>query len=337
MSAVRSGQPWKLLFLTNDREMIGCLSPNDTDLYKSSDHGQTLTLLHRFPESIKSIFVSSHGTIFVCAKGAVYRGTQDGAPFQKSFDLGASESFLRFNNAMTETPDHLLMFGEYGNVWDESGWRKLAFLYHSSDDGQTWQTSSFMIERGANKHIHIVKYSRLLDRIVVADGDNYKRLWLSAPLDSFDVKHPIWELVNRSHIQMGGHTAAVEAGGKIFFGTDYQGGTNFILETTDGKNYRKQVIPDPYRRSPIDNMVVRKSARGEELWANLPFSTGSSRCLLMVSADQGRTWNKVFEYSRSAHTVWLISTSREVTEEVYVLVADNKTNTRSVYRITDAQ
>jgi hypothetical protein len=334
LRAVRSEHAWKMLFTGRDGLIIGCLSPNDTDLYKSSDGGKSIVFLQRFPESIKSIFISSHGTIFVCAKGSVYRSADGGATFEKSFDLGSTESFLRFNNAMTETPDGTLLCGEYGNVWEKSGWKKLAFMYFSTDDGATWQTSDFLIRMGANKHVHVVKYSPLLDRVVVADGDNYKRIWLSDRMDSFDVHNPGWKLLNRFHIQMGGYTTVVESENKIFFGTDYQGGTNFMVESTDGKTFTKKVVPDPYRRSPIDNMLVRRSAKGREIWANLPFSAGRSKCLLMVSTDDGRTWNRVFDYSRSAHTVWLISSSSQLSDELYVLVADQKNNTRVVYRIS---
>lgn len=335
LQAVRSEHPWKLLVTGADGVIVGCLSPNDTDLYKSTDHGKSLVFLNRFPESIKSLFISSKGSIFVNAKGSVYRSADGGMNFEKVFDLGSSESFLRFNNAMTETPDGTLMCGEYGNVWEKSGWKKLAFMYFSTDDGATWQTDDFLIRMGANKHVHVVKYSPLLDRVVVADGDNFKRIWLSDKMDKFDIRNPNWELINRFHIQMGGYTAVVESGGKVFFGTDYQGGTNFMVESADGKTYTKKVVPDPYRRSPIDNMLVRSTAKGSEIWANLPFSAGSSKCLLMVSKDAGQTWTRVFEYSRSAHTVWLISTSARPSDEVYVLVADQKNNTRVVYRISD--
>ncbi len=335
LQAQRSEHPWKMLFTGPDGGLIGCLAPNDTDLYRSTDHGKSIVFLQRFPESIKSLFISSKGSIFVNAKGSVYRSADGGANFEKAFDLGSSESFLRFNNAMTETPDGTLLCGEYGNVWEKSGWKKLAYMYFSTDDGGTWQTDDFLIRMGANKHVHVVKYSPLLGRVVVADGDNFKRIWLSGRMEGFDIRKPDWQLINRFHIQMGGYTAVVEADGKVFFGTDYQGGTNFMVESRDGRSYTKRVVPDPYRRSPIDNMLVRKSRRGDEIWANLPFSAGSSKCLLMVSADGGATWNRVFEYSRSAHTVWLISASSQPSNEIYVMAADQKNNTRSVYRISD--
>jgi len=170
---------------------------------------------------------------------------------------------------------------------------------------------------------------------MMADGDNYKKLWLSDPLDASDPENPNWKPVNRFHIQMGGYTSVVESDGRIFFGTDYQGGTNFIVETTDGKKFTKKIIPDPYRRSPIDNMVLRKSKAGEEIWANLPFSTPNTRCLLMYTADNGKSWNKVFEYNRSTHTVWLINSSTQISDELYFSVEDLRSKDRVVYRIAD--
>ena len=169
----------------------------------------------------------------------------------------------------------------------------------------------------------------------MADGDNYKKLWISDSLDTFDFDNPKWKAVNKFHIQMGGYTSFVESDGTILFGTDYQGGTNFIVETKDGVKFTKRIVPDPYRRSPIDNLVLRKSKRGYEIWANLPYSTASTKCLLMYSADCGKSWTKVIEYSRTSHTVWLISSSNEITDDLYFSIENLQNNNRIVYKIFD--
>ncbi len=334
LHAVKCELNWKLLYFHHG-EIFGSLYPDDCDLYKSLDGGKTVVFVNRFPESIKSIFVSSQNTIFICLKGSLYRSSDQGKSFEKTLDLGSPISFFRFNNAITETPNKVLLAGEYGNIWDKTGWRKLAYIYISSDDGKTWKTSDFLIQKGTNKHVHIVKYSRILNKVMVADGDNYKKLWLSDPLNGTDFENPNWNPVNKFHIQLGGYTAVVESNGKVIFGTDYQGGTNFLVETRDGRQFSKKIVPDPYRRSPIDNMVLRKSKTGEEIWANLPFSTPNSKCLLMYTADNGKSWNKVLEYNRSTHTVWLINSSTEISNELYFSVEDVRSKDRVVYKITD--
>jgi hypothetical protein len=326
----RSPHNWKLLFIDRNHALTGCAYPDGHVLYSSAD-GRGLTPEHRFPEQIKSVFVSSRGALLVCVKGGVYRRAN--GVFTRVLDLGSSESFARHNNAITETPDGTLLLGEYGNVWTDGGWKQLAYIYSSTDSGATWATSDFLIGQGTNKHVHVVKYSRSLNRLLVADGDNYKKLWMSEPLGPGPLRTPRWRAVNRFHVQMGGYTSTVEADGRVFFGTDYQGGTNFLVESSDGATFTKQVVPDPYRRSPIDNMVVRKTSRGYEIWANLPYSSGAGRALLMMSDDGGRTWNRILEYTRRDHVAWLISSSHEPVEDLYFSVEDLETRARVVYRI----
>jgi len=336
LSVTRSDHNWKLLFIKDNEAIFGCLYPDDRDLYKSVDGGKSISFVKSFPEVIKSIFISSHNTIFVCTKGALYKSSDHGVSFKKVLDLGSSISYFRYNNAMTETPARTLIIGEYGNIWDKNKnrWTKLAYLYFSSDEGETWERSDFLIKKGTNKHVHLVKYSKLFNKVFMADGDNYKKLWVSDSLNATDLKNPDkWTPVNKFHIQMGGYTSVVENDEKIVFGTDYQGGTNFLVETKDGKKFNKTIVPDPYRRSPIDNMVQRKSKNGKEIWANLPYSTANTKCLLMYTADGGANWNKVFEYNRATYKVWLISSSNEIADELYLSIENSKNSDRVVYKI----
>jgi hypothetical protein len=291
-----------------------------------------MVALDRLPGSIKSIFVSSRGSAFVSAQGALYRIGDSGRSLRKAFDFGSTESFCRHNNAMTETPGGTLIVGEYGNVWEGNRWRQLAYLYFSTDHGDTWRRSDFLIKAGANKHVHLVKYSRALDKVFVADGDNRKRLWVCDA--SGDLEDPArWRIVNRFHIQMGGHTSIVDGEDSVLFGTDYQGGTNFMVETKDGRTFRKAVVPDPYRRSPIDNMVTRTSRTGAEVWANLPYSTPTTKALLMCSANGGRDWKRLIEYSRSTHKVWLLSASTQGAADLFLSIENSWNADRVVYRI----
>jgi hypothetical protein len=337
LKVVAVDQDWKVLFINDGGEIYGSLYSDECALYKGSCDGESPDFLERFPTKIKAIFVSSHNTIFVCLTGAVYRSSDQGRSFSKVLELGSSVSFFRHNNGMTETPGGMLVIAEYGNQWEKRRWRKLAYLYFSVDDGKVWERSDFLIKEGINKHVHLVKHSRLLNRLVVADGDNKKKAWVSKSLNPTDLKsRAAWRPLNRFHIQLGGYTSVVETDGKLVLGTDYQGGTNFVVETTDCERFKTQVVPDPYRRSPIDNMVPRKSRSGNEIWANLPFSTGNSRCLLMYTKDGGATWNRFIQYSRRTHKTWLISASRDGADELYFSVERNSDGARSVFRVTDA-
>ncbi len=333
LNVTRSEHKWRLIFTDNNGDIFGTLHPNDRELYKSVDNGKSITLIKKFPERIKSIFISSDGIFFVSIEGSVYKSSDSGITFTKSLKLGSSISYFRHNNAMTELPNKTLIIGEYGNVWENNRWRKIAYLYFSVNNGETWEKSDFLIKKGANKHVHIVKYSKLLNKIFVADGDNKKKLWISDLINSSDSKDPKWNLVNRFHIQLGGYTSILENDKKILFGTDYQGGTNFIVDTRDGKSYNKKIVPDPYRRSPIDNMVKRKSKSGDEIWANLSFSTARTKCLLMYSADDGESWNKVLEYGGSTHLVKLISSSVKSTDNLYFSIKDIKNDERVIFKV----
>jgi photosystem II stability/assembly factor-like uncharacterized protein len=335
LGVVRSPHNWKLLFEDDHGEILGCMYPDDGSLYRSDDEGRSVAFVQRFPAPIKSVFVSSQGAVLVSVKGAVYSGSRDGGALIKTLDLASPESWIRHNNAMAETPDGTLVIGEYGNVWNGNRWKNLAYLYYSADRGATWERSGFLIAQGANKHVHLVKYSRLLDKLFVADGDNKKKLWASASAAPFDPKD--LRAVNRFHIQMGGYTSAVESEGRIFFGTDYQGGTNFLVETTDGRRFASQIVPDPYRRSPIENMVHRRSRNGHEIWANLPFSTSNTQSLLMYTADSGQSWTRVLEYNKTYHKVSLPGSSYGIPDAAYFSIADAENRNRAVYKVVDLQ
>lgn len=336
LQATPCNQDWKMVYLRPDGGILGCQYPNDNELFESNGEG-AVNFIHSFHEPIKGIFVSSRQVTFVSVKGSVYRRLPNGSSFVRVLDFASPDSFFRHNNGMTEMPDGSLVIGEYGNVWGHNGWKNLAYLYSSSDNGMNWKPSDFLIRRGTNKHVHVVKYISLLNKLFVADGDNHKRLWMADASYAGDWNDAKWTFANRFHIQMGGYTSIVETDHKLFFGTDYQGGTNFIVESENGKTFTKKVVPDPYRQSPIDNMVMRKSGGKTEIWANLPFCTASSKCLLMFTKDGGQSWNRVVEYDRKNHVVWLISSSRYMSNSFYFAIENTATKHRRVFKVGDNQ
>ena len=92
LSIVRSYHNWIILFMNNNKEIYGCLYTDDKNLYKSIDNGTSIIIAKRSPEPIKSIFISSQNTTFVCVQGAVYNTSDYGGSFKKSVDLSSSIS-----------------------------------------------------------------------------------------------------------------------------------------------------------------------------------------------------------------------------------------------------
>jgi len=212
---IKDYHAWKILFIDSFGNIWGCLFSNDNILYKSIDKGKSIILIKKFQRRIESIFITSQDTLFICVKGAVYRSIDRGRSFEKSLNFSSSESYFIFNNGMTETQEKTLIIGEYGDIWNKNHWKALAYLYYSTDNGGSWEKSDFLIKKGINKHVHLVRYSKLLNKILLTDGDNKKKLWISNLLKP-DEKNLKWKLVNRFHIQTGGHTSVVESEKKYF-------------------------------------------------------------------------------------------------------------------------
>jgi hypothetical protein len=307
---------WKYCFQAGDGTHWGCLYSDENGLYHSTNLGESATLVHAFQQPIMSLFVSRQNALFICSGGTIYKSDDGGESFRAVLHLSTPISYFLFNNGMTELPDQTLLIGEYGSLWQGRSWQNLAFLYYSFDGGDTWQTSDFLMRQGVNKHLHIVKYCRLLNRVFLTDGDNKKQLWVNESLSHFDKlaarKQGGWRLLNRFHHQTGGHLSMAETEKAVVFGSDYLGGTNFIVRTCDGKRFDKLVLPDPYRRSPVVNMVSRKAASGDELWA-VSYSCLSSdaKSVLMYSRNSGKSWTRVIEFDGTTHEVRLVSSSSD--------------------------
>jgi len=316
---------WKVLYRDSTDTIYGCLANENRVLYKSEDNGETLQKLHTFERVISAIFISKEDVIFVDTKGDIFKSSDKGAHFTLSLELSERDSSIFHHYGMTQIPSGELLVGEYGNVAKEGLWANIAYIYGSSDLGESWERSDFLKRQGVNKHIHMIKYSHLLDQVVLSDGDNKKQIWLSGPLENFDFMTHKWRLKTHFHLQMGGYTSMAEIEDKIILGTDYLGGTNFLVESKDGKKFTKKVIPDPYRRSPVHDLIKRKGKKGEEIWSvlNNP-NTSAAKCLLMCSKDAGRTWTRVVEYDGTKHLIMINSGALTARESISFAVTTMK-------------
>jgi hypothetical protein len=320
---IRRTYCWSKIYLLGDSFGYGSLFTSPFDLYFIKGTCNPKKIYH-FEKEIYSIFVSRIGTIFVCLNGGdIYRRSDGGESFHVSLSLSTNESVFLFNYGMTETNDNTLLIGEYGNVSENQRWKAVAYIYRSNDNGISWESSDFLIKQGVNKHVHIIKYIKRINAVIVSNGDNKKQIWQCfLPNQKQKTEGIVWRLINKFHIQTGGYMSVIETKDKIIFGTDYQGGTNFIIESNDCERFIKFAIPDPYRRSPIFYMSGRMLNNDCEIWALLvPCVEVGSKGLLMCSRDQGKSWIKVIEYDGLKYDIKICSAfNNTMYNEVYFSV-----------------
>lgn len=287
-----------------------------------------------FDTQITCIFVSNQNTIFVCTTGTIYHSNDGGASFQESLKLSNPESWVLPLTGITETPFGTVIIGEYGSIWDarRGRWLTIPYLYYTSDRGVTWKIINFLIEQGINKHVHIIRYCKFANKLILTDGDNKKKLWISDPIISADLEKLKWNLFNRFHWQMGGHTSTIEIDGKIIFGTDYLGGTNFIIETDDFRIMRRKIIPDPYRRSFVQSMTKIKSEDREQIWISLKSSRPNSKDSILYTNNGGKTWNKYIEYDGSVFSISFCCLSNQDLSELYFNIENFQDRSMSSYK-----
>ena len=126
-----------------------------------------------------------------------------------------------------------------------------------------------------------------------------------------------------------------ELDGKILFGSDYNGGTNFLVSTNDMIKFDSKVMPAPYRRAVFDRLVVRRNKKNEfEIWSTVRFKHSKKvRSLVMMSNDNGETWNRIIEYDGTQLGINIISNSKEIANELYLLIKNTKENIATTIRI----
>lgn len=106
------------------------------------------------------------------------------------------------------------------------------------------------------------------------------------------------------------------------FGSDYLGGTNFMVKTDDLINFKSYVLPESYKRNVISALTLRKNRNRNELWAEITSLENFVKCrgLIMYSDDNGESWNKFIDFFGKYQDVTIISSSQKIENETYVLI-----------------
>lgn len=322
----------------NFSSLWGCLFEDETKLYQLISKDK-LVECYQFNNKITGLYIDKLNNIYTCVNGIIYKSKDEGCTFNKVLKLSTENSYF-LKDAFTETPTGELFIGEYANIWKNNDWIFVGYLYHSKDHGDNWETLDFLKRQNVNKHIHIIKWSNMINGLILSEGDNKKRIWVTKSTTNLNATSNIladgWKKVNKYHIQKGGHTAMVELNGEIIFGSDYMGGTNFLISTKDMLRFNEKVVPNPHRRCLFRRMLIRINKDGQsEIWANLNFEYGGGvKCLIMVSLDSGETWRKVMQYNGKQFKVRIISYSNHIAKELYILLVNNKDKTSATLQIS---
>ena len=333
----KSSVNWSRVYIHNASTHFGCTEEDPNILVVSSLSGVTRSI-YTFSSKILSLFVTTKGSILCCVEGRIFKVCGDTKTAQEVLKLTTTESRFR-QDAITETPSGDIFLGEYANVYERSQWKFVGYIYHSTNDGLSWQKIDFLAKEKINKHIHILQWSNLIQGLIMTDGDNQKNIWINQSNRYFDQKHvdPTkgWKKINKNHIQKGGHTAIAELDDRILFGTDYNGGTNFIISTRDMNVFKDQVLPNPYRRAIFNRIVVKCNNTGSnQLWAVTRFRHHHGiKSLVTMSVDQGQHWKKVIEYDATNWEINLISNSKDPINQIYLSVKNRSNNISNTYLI----
>lgn len=303
---------WVNIFSDKNETLWGSIAANTNFLYRSHDKGKSAKEMFAFPSKIQSIYIDNRNSIFVCSEGTVFKSKDHGISFYQVLELSSRTSYFR-DCGFTEDDIGRLFIAEYS--FNESDWPS-AWIYWSVDYGDTWEKSDFLIDQGANRHAHIIKYFKGTSKLCLTDGDNKKRLWINDTMQDFSSKASGnningWRLVNKTHIKMGGYLSAENIQDDMILGTDYLGGTNFIVKTNNCKKFRKFVISNPYRRNPVVKIIRTRSKSGYEVWACLRNWSRSkySKGAILRSNDNAETWFKFIEYNGLKYDIDIISNS----------------------------
>lgn len=299
-SVVESSTRWFIITESAAGIIFGVTHDRPHVFQRADNLASTPTALFNFNRPICCVFISNSSRIFVATKGVVYLSKNGGSYFDPVLQLSDDDSIVWHNHGIDETPEGLIIIGEYANIIETGRawnfWKPAPYLYVTHDDGDSWYRCDYLVRTGA-KHVHLVKYSRRFGCLLVTDGDKRKRSYevdLIAQMKFLDFKRARFDSLACG----GGHTAFAETKNATFLGTDYRIASNSIIRVRSPESsINARMVPRPYRHSPVMNMVCLNYRAGTITFAQLQGSL-CPRCknALIYSDDDGDSWCPLIEF-----------------------------------------
>lgn len=241
-------------------------------LLKSYNKGDTCEVIYEFNQSIRGIFISSKNYIFTSCCGCLYRSVNSGKSFEKILTFSHEFTLLQ-NRSITEDDKKRLFVGEYGNKRDsKQKWITNAWIYWSNDDGNSWEKTDFLSKDGAT-HVHMLQFNPYDKKLYLAEGDSKKRLWVNEDMKCFsefnksNSNHKTgWKLLRKGMIDTGGYLCMTGFENSTYVGTDYAGGTNFLVHFDRDYKFKKYCMKGKYRKNPIKKLAIMRGPSGNEIF-----------------------------------------------------------------------
>ncbi len=194
-----------------------------------------------------SNFVSLAGRIYFVVDGELYSVMAESDVRKENLRFSTKESTV-LDQGMARDNEGNLVAAEY--KLDTSGVSG-ALLYVLRAGDAHW-TAIDTLARRVDKHCHIVFFDPASQIFYVTCGDNRKIL---ATLDLKGQEASI-RVVSDGAGKTGGYLSAVPWEDGFLCGTDYTGGTNFLVLIRGRRIVRKEALRKPFRRSVVSSMAA---------------------------------------------------------------------------------